>query len=251
MESHTRLFSERAAIYVKHRPTYPPELIQYIQQHTRLTAGATAADIGAGTGIFSALIAEKVQQLYCIEPNDAMRQQCQQYLSSYHNCHIIAGTAETTGLPDGSIDVISVAQAFHWFDIPRALQEFRRIAKPDAQLLLIWNDRAKDTPFMQQYEQAIETFALDYQRLGYKKHFDETALTHCFSNNRQKITFRHAQYLSFTELMGRLQSSSYAPVAGTDAYRQLSDFLQQVFSRHAVNNFVKFEYDAVLYWGKL
>src|SRR5580693_3448904 len=74
----------------------------------------------------------------------------------------INGTAENTTLPGAGIDFIIAGQAFHWFDADKAKTEFKRIAAPNAWLLLMWNERKQNSPFQQAYEELLFSYAPGY-----------------------------------------------------------------------------------------
>ena len=133
----TELFSGKAEAYAKARPGYPEEVVDYIL--SLAPQGAVFADIGAGTGKFTELLAKKGLPVFAVEPNADMREQLAAVLAPYANAQSIAGAAEATGLPDGSVDVIACAQALHWFDPDTFRQECRRIGKPGCVLVSIYN----------------------------------------------------------------------------------------------------------------
>ena len=119
MDSTTR-FSKRAEDYARYRPSYPAEAIAAILDgftEPRL------ADLGAGTGISSALLADAGAHVFAIEPNAAMRSS----VPSRPEIVVVDGTAESTTLPDRSVDVITAFQAYHWFDPDRVLGEAERV----------------------------------------------------------------------------------------------------------------------------
>ena len=108
-------FTGRAQAYVKARPGYPDEAIEYIS--TLVPPNAVFADIGAGTGIFTELIAKYGYEVFAVEPNADMREQLAITLAPFPKTHIAYGTAETTTLADDSVDVITNAQALNRFDL--------------------------------------------------------------------------------------------------------------------------------------
>jgi len=102
--------------YIKYRPSYPKEFIDYIINEVGISSKSTVADIGAGTGILTKQLGDRVKRIYAVEPNTNMRTACQEYCSDLKNVISIDGSAEDTGLENNSVDFITVAQAFHWFD---------------------------------------------------------------------------------------------------------------------------------------
>src|SRR5690606_36647496 len=109
---------------------YPPALIDAILGG--LDAPIRAADVGAGTGISARALAQRGVEVVAVEPNAAMRAAA----APHPRVTWREGTADDTGLPDGAVDLVLVAQAFHWFDPPGALREFHRILRPGGRLAI-------------------------------------------------------------------------------------------------------------------
>lgn len=126
-------FSDRVAHYVKYRPSYPVAAIDIIFGGLGNPVQLIAADIGAGTGISSRLLAERGISVIAIEPNTEMRQAAK----SHELVEFREGTAEVTNLPDASVDLVTCFQSFHWFNPETSLLEFRRILKPSGRLALV------------------------------------------------------------------------------------------------------------------
>ena len=133
----TEIFTGKAEVYAKARPGYPDAAIEYI--NSLGSQNAIFADIGAGTGKFAELIAQKGYTVLAVEPNTDMREQLTAALLPYKNAKIISGSAEATGLLDHSVDVITCAQALHWFDLEAFWKECRRIGKQDSIVIAIYN----------------------------------------------------------------------------------------------------------------
>src|ERR1700733_7160637 len=140
----TQRFSSRVDDYVRFRPGYPLEIIGLLKKECGLTANSVIADIASGTGIFTRMLLENGNRVFGIEPNDEMKRAGERFLADYPRFTSIAGTAEATTLPDGSVDIVTAAQAAHWFDGENARREFIRNLKPGGWLVLVWNDRRMD-----------------------------------------------------------------------------------------------------------
>ena len=134
----TDLFTGKAEAYAKARPSYPDAAIDYIC--SLVPSNAVFADIGAGTGKFTELLARKGYDLFAVEPNTDMLAQLTVTLKSYPNSKIVCAAAEDTTLPGQSVDIIVCAQALHWFDLDAFWAECRRIGKPDAIVVAIYNN---------------------------------------------------------------------------------------------------------------
>ncbi|MCL2072158.1 MAG: class I SAM-dependent methyltransferase [Oscillospiraceae bacterium] len=140
METNTQKFTGRAEVYAKARPSYPDSALEYIASLVpNNEVNAVFADIGAGTGKFTECLAKQSCELFAVEPNDDMRKQLAITLSPFPNAKIINGTAEVTMLPDNSVDVITVAQALHWFEPDKFRAECRRIGKAGVIVIAIYN----------------------------------------------------------------------------------------------------------------
>ena len=128
---------KKVIAYVKGRPGYPETAMEYIKSIVK--PDSIFAEVGAGTGKFSELIARQNFKLYAIEPDDEMRKMLDVVLCCFKNVEIIKATAEQTGLQDSSIDVVTVAQALHWFDGNKFKEECLRILKPNGVVIVLNN----------------------------------------------------------------------------------------------------------------
>lgn len=216
-------FSERAADYVKSRPSYPAAAIDQILNE--LKSPIVAADIGAGTGISARLLAERGVKVIAIEPNAAMRQAA----APHPLVEFCEATAEATKLPDAKVDLVTCFQAFHWFEPEPTLIEFHRILKPDGRLALVWNERDRQDNFTASYNRLIEiasnSHPAERQRVAI-----EPLIASSLFDNIQRYTFSYEQELDLSGLIGRAMSSSYIPRQGAQQ-QQLVAELQQLHER--------------------
>lgn len=151
-------FSDRAVDYAKYRPIYPTEAIDKILEGLGDRSQLVVADIGAGTGISSRLLAERKIRVHAIEPNLEMRQAA----LAHPLVEWGEGTAEKTNLADCSVDLVSCFQSFHWFDPEPTLLEFCRILKPKGRVALVWNLDDRGDEFTQTCEALIKRVCNDY-----------------------------------------------------------------------------------------
>jgi len=245
----TQRFSSRVGNYARCRPSYPREIIEILGEECGLTSEWVVADIASGTGIFTRLLLENGNAVHGVEPNEAMRKAGEEYLAKYPKFSSIAGTAESTTLSDVSVDLVTAAQAAHWFGREKALEEFRRILKPKGFLVLIWNDRRKDAaPFDREYEQLLENFGTDYEEV---KRRDNASTQFFGAIPHQTRTLRNFQDFEYASLEGRLLSSSYTPQCGHPSHDPMLAELRRVFAAHQKSGIVRMEYDTNLYIGRL
>jgi ubiquinone/menaquinone biosynthesis C-methylase UbiE len=142
MNMNTDAFTGRAEAYASSRPGYPIEAMDYIYSLT--PPGSVFADIGAGTGKFTVLLAHYGNDIYAIEPNAEMRRQLEITLTSYPNVKIVDGTAEATKLSNHCVDVIVCSQSIGWFDLNAFRAECIRIGKSGAIVVSIYNEMPGD-----------------------------------------------------------------------------------------------------------
>ncbi|MEO8481962.1 MAG: class I SAM-dependent methyltransferase [Acidobacteriota bacterium] len=251
MTNPTARFTNRVSDYVRFRPGYPDALLDTLEAGVPLSPDYVVADIGAGTGISTSLLLRAGWTVMAVEPNDAMRAAAEQQLRGRSHLTFVAGTAEVTTLPDQSVDLVAVGQAFHWFDRDKARSEFLRILKSGGRVALFWNVRRLDSdPFAKAYEQLLLTYGTDYT-LVTQRHMDATVLTAFFRGPFETHAFPYVQTFDFDGLRGRLLSSSYAPSPGHPQHEPMISTLRQIFDAHQEQGRVHFVYDTQLYLGAL
>ncbi len=252
MPDSTQRFSDRVENYVSYRPSYPVELITCLQDKANLSLKSVVGDIGAGTGILSALLLPVVGHVHAVEPNGEMRAAADRDLGHTDNFTSIAATAEATTLAEASVDLITAGQAFHWFNVERARTEFARILKPNGHVALIWNERLTDTtPFLIAYDHLLKTRATDYDQVNHTR-IDAAAISEFFApSGFETFTFTNEQRFDLEGLTGRALSSSYVPNAGQPGHEAFFSQLEQIFVENAQNGLVSFQYQTRLYLGQL
>lgn len=248
----TTRFSNRVDNYIRYRPGYPAQIIEVLRQECGFKNELPIADIGSGTGKLTELFLEIGNQVYGVEPNREMREAGERLLTRYPNFQSINGTAEATTLPDGSVDFITIGQAFHWFDLEQCRAEFSRILKPGGWVVIAWNDRLVETkPFPAAYERLLRDFSADYEQVNHRRFNDGEAVREFLGSRAWLKNFPNAQQFDFDGLKGRLLSSSYAPEAGQPRHDDMIAALKRIFEAHQTNGRVEFEYATHVYYGQL
>ncbi|MBN8585007.1 MAG: class I SAM-dependent methyltransferase [Ignavibacteria bacterium] len=243
-------FTDRVENYIKYRPSYPAEVIEYLKSEGILRPDSVIADIGSGTGISAELFLKNGNTVYGVEPNDAMREAAEKLLSGYRNFRSINASAEDTKLPDNSIDVIICAQAFHWFDIPKVKIEFKRILKPTGSVCLMWNERILDgNPFLIAYENLLLKYGTDYKNVRHEN-IDDNKLYEFFEGGYTKKTFPNKQVFDLAGVTRRLLSSSYTPQYDSPLYEPMLAELNEIFEQYQVDGKIEFLYDTNVYPSK-
>lgn len=244
-------FAGRVEDYVRARPSYPRTLLDDLLAAGVLFPGAVVADIGSGTGISTELFLAGGFETVGVEPNAPMRAAAEYALAKYPHFRSRAGSAEATGLTDGSADLVVAAQAFHWFDAARTRNEFRRILRDDGWVALIWNvRRATGTAFLAAYEALLLEFGKDYAQIGHRGVGPER-LADFFGGPYTTTRYDNLQELDLAGLRSRLLSSSYIPAAGEPAHAGMLARLTAIFESHAADGQVELVYDTEVHTGRL
>ncbi|MCA1843912.1 MAG: class I SAM-dependent methyltransferase, partial [Actinobacteria bacterium] len=131
--------------YERARPGYPPAAVAWLAGHLRLRTGSVAVDLAAGTGKLTRLLTPTGTTVLAVEPVDEMRRLLARQCPTVP---VVAGAAERLPLRAGSVDAVTVAQAFHWFDADAAFAELRRVLRPGGRVGLIWNVRDRDVAWV-------------------------------------------------------------------------------------------------------
>jgi SAM-dependent methyltransferase len=251
MRDPTQRFTDRVADYVRWRPGYPEQIVRILERVAGISSARTrVADAGAGTGISALLFAKRGYAVTAIEPNDAMRAECDRLLADHPNCRSVKAIAEDTTLDAGSVDLVIAAQSFHWFDSDRARAEFARIISRKGIVALMWNDRRVDTPFLHAYEDALMRLGTDYALLRHRD-FSDQVLRAWFRAPCTHECIPTHQDFDREGLIGRALSSSYAPRTGQPNHDAFIRDLDRIFDAHADSGTVRFAYDTQLWFGAL
>lgn len=169
-----RGFSRAADAYDRARPDYPAAAVGWLAERLGLSAGRTVLDLAAGTGKLTRPLAGTGAEVVAVEPVAEMRARIGPAAA-----RSLDGTAEAIPLPDASADAVTVAQAFHWFDGPRALAEIHRVLRPGGALALVWNRRPLEHPVHAAVERIIAPYrddAPEHRSGAWRAAFDTTTL---------------------------------------------------------------------------
>jgi SAM-dependent methyltransferase len=238
----TGRFTDRAGDYARYRPSYPPAAFEAMLRGLDEPSSLHVADVGAGTGISSRLLAERVARVLAVEPNAAMREAA----TPHPRVEWRDGTAEATGLPPASVSLVLVAQAFHWFRQEEAIAEFHRVLRPGGRLALLWNGRDRRDPLTAGYIEAIH--AVHGEDPAERRDVDEAVIEGGgrFTTPRLE-TFPFEQTLDRDGLVGRATSASYVPREGP-AFAELRRRMIDLHQRHRDEwGFVRMRYVTRLY----
>lgn len=229
-----RRFDGKVAEYALYRERYSPEIVlPILRAACGLQSDWIVADIGAGTGMLSDVFLANGNRTIAVEPNVEMRQTCRQLHEGNPLLEIADGTAEDTGLPSSSVDMVSAGRAMHWFDREKAMTEFRRILKPEGWVAIIAFGRTEDG---RQENIAFEQLLRDFS----PGHADTHAGYNVYRHLEFDLPhdFHHEEILgemplSWNELLGMTLSLSHSPSKSSPEYPAFEQELQAYFERFA------------------
>jgi SAM-dependent methyltransferase len=218
-------FQHGAAAYERGRPGYSPELMAWLAEHLGLQPGRTVLDVGAGTGKLTRELVATGATVLAVEPVPGMREILERVVPE---AQILDGTAEAIPVEANSIDAITAAAAFHWFDAPAALAEFDRVLTPGGRFAVLWQKRRAEEPI----HQAIDAIIGPHRRQT-PSHHDGRWRAEVEDSGR--FAFAHETRLPFEQwldrdgLVDRIGSISFIAalpdperVAVLDAIRELA-----------------------------
>lgn len=252
-----RRFSPRAGEYARHRPDYPRELFEDLERRGYLEIGTKVADVGSGTGIFTEQLIGKGCEVWAIEPNGAMRSIAETQLMTRNQFHSLTGDASNIPLGDDSVELVTAAQAFHWFDTAGARSEFERILRPPNRVALVWNIRDREaSAFMESLEALLDEHGEDYEEVRDAYENQIGRLDSFFDGTRgdgayELRTFSHRQSVGLHGLLGLVNSFSYMPSPGADEFNAAVEDLEDLFAAHADGGSVELVYETRLFFGTL
>ncbi|HEV3170030.1 MAG TPA: class I SAM-dependent methyltransferase [Actinocrinis sp.] len=236
-----------AADYERVRPSYPTRALGVLADALNLGPGKQVAEVGAGTGKFTRLLALTGARVIAVEPVAAMRARLAELLP---RVEIVDGLAEATGLADASVDVVVAAQAWHWFDPAAALAEVERITRPGGRLGLVWNTLDETVPWVSEYSSIYRlwrTDAVPGHRDGTWRKFFDTV------QGWDSLCEEHVPnpYVTDREgVLGQALTSSMISTLDDGRRAQVRRQLEEVLERHheSRGDRIEIPYVTDLYW---
>lgn len=231
----THQFDNKSMIYNHGRTAYADALFKYVDDNLVPKAKkVTVADVGAGTGIFTAQLLKKGYFVYAVEPNSEMRHLAQKRLAHKQNFKTVAGQAEDTTLPAHSVDLVTTAQAFHWFNAPAFKKECRRILKPSGYVVIIYNSRFN--PRKTELVQILQKYCPRFH--GFSNQLQEKDFRTFFNSHCQILKFANPQSYDQAKYVARVLSSSYSLSKDDPQYKDyiqaLNDLGRQIFKDRVI-----------------
>ncbi len=200
-----RGFEAGAAAYEVARPGYPDDAVAVLRDVVGIVSGTRVLDLAAGTGKLTRRLVELGAAVTAVEPVAAMRGQLATVLP---NIEVVDGTAEQIPSAEASVEVVSVAQAFHWFDAPLALDEIARVLGPGGRLVLLWNERDESTPWVAEMSRMIRWHERTVSRYQHVSWPEIVASSRHFTPLEERV-IRWDQPMTRDLLADRVRSISY------------------------------------------
>ncbi|HTK17437.1 MAG TPA: class I SAM-dependent methyltransferase [Acidimicrobiia bacterium] len=197
------------ADYEAARPSYPPEAVAWFVENLHIEPGRTVVDLAAGTGKLTRLLAPAGANLIAAEPVAGMRATFREILPTIP---IVATTAEQLAFRDGSLDAVTIAQAFHWFDENRAIAALAGAVRVGGRVGLVWNARDRSVPWVNDVWAIMDRVE---KRAPWRDHenWRDSALREMPGfGPLHSAEFRHEQVVSPDEMVQRVASVSHVAV---------------------------------------
>ena len=240
------------AAYERGRPGYPEDAVAELVRLLGVGPGATVLDLAAGTGKLTRQLLATGAALLAVEPVAAMRDRLARALDPGPGprAWVVGGTAEAIPVRDGSLDAVTVGQAFHWFDAPRAAAELHRVLRPGGRLGLIWNVRDESRPPVAEIDAILDRHAGDaprYRDGRWRAAFDAGD---AFTPLNER-TFHHLHHLDRAAVLDRFASISFiAALPDADRARVLAEIDQVIAAEPSLagQDRIGLPYRTDLYW---
>ena len=221
-------FASNADDYERTRPGYPEAAVEFLVATLGLRAGVTVVDVAAGTGKLTRLLVPSGARVVAVEPVAPMRAYLEE---TCPGAEVLDGVAEDLPFADASVDAVTVAQAFHWFDGARAVASFARVLRPGGVLAVVYNHRDRQAPWLAAVNQLVEA-----QREETPHHWDgrwQDALAQSPSFTAlPRADFDNPQVLTPDEFVGRIRSLSFVGAMAPDAQSALLASVAALVAEH-------------------
>lgn len=243
MVKNEELFTGIANIYSNYRSTYPAELIDYLYSQVGLLDGSVIADIGSGTGKLAHLMMGRGSSVYCVEPNDDMRQIAESEFRKAGLANLffsVKATAENTGLREESIDYVTVAQAFHWFKKESFKLECRRILRNKGKVILIWNYGDFEFEIIKKTFMILQQCCVGIQDLVAREIQKRDVCGFFYNEEYDTRVFKNDIVLNRESYIGMYLSGAYSPreKKNPDKYYRLVECLDELFDEHSADGVI-------------
>jgi ubiquinone/menaquinone biosynthesis C-methylase UbiE len=237
-------------IYAKYRPSYPQTFIEYLYSDVGISKDSIIADIGSGTGILTKQLLEAGSKVMAVEPNDDMRIVAEADLKNFEKFISINATAENTKIYDSTVDFITVARAFHWFDQTIFKKECGRILKQNGKIIIVFDAPDASVGIAKEDDEINRKYCPNF-KVSYSStsRFLENDIDNFFTDEYETKIFQNDQIYDLDGFIGRNLSRSSALKKDEKNYPAYIAELTMSFNKHAVNGKVVMPNVTVSYKG--
>ena len=238
--------------YLAYRPRFPRGILPFLREHGAVPEGAVVADVGAGTGMLAEIFLEAGHRVIAVEPNGEMLEACRALSAHQPALQVVQGQAESTTLPDASVDLIAVGRAMHWFDWPRAHREFARILRPGGWVLVATNGhRDSGAPVSNRLSEILRKWRTDCAEADTRRDFNERLREFLDTSTWRRTTLHHSMTVDFPTLLGYAESLSAIPRPGEPGYDGMVAELRAVFEDYQRDGLLVTPLACQLYLGRV
>ncbi len=246
----TKKFDNKADVYLKGRPSYPDELTDFLKEKFGLNKNSAVADVGSGTGIFTEKLAKICGKVYAVEPNEDMRRTAETRFKIFTNVVSVDGCAENTALDGCSVDFVTAAQAFHWFDVNSFGRECRRILKRGGKTFLVWNRRDMSAKVNLRLYDVCKKYCRNFTGFSGGENNTDDKIRTFYGGGYIEKEFVNPVYYPREKFVSRCLSSSYSLSESDAAYADYLRALNEIFDEFATGELLCVPNSAVLYFSR-
>jgi len=222
-------FGRGAETYERARPSYPPDAVAWLADNLRLAPGRVVLDLAAGTGKFTRLLVPTGAVVLAAEPVVGMRRS---FAAAVPGVPMIGAVAEALPIGRGSLDAVTAAQAFHWFDADRAFDEFTRVLRPHGRVGLIWNASDRSCDWVNEVWSIMDRVEKRAPWRDHENWRDSALGERPGFGPMNNATFRHEQPITPDGVVERVASVSHVVVLPAEERERILDEVRAVLAGH-------------------
>jgi len=222
-------FGREAEVSERVRPSYPTDAVTWLVDNLGLGPGRTVLDLAAGTGKLTRLLVPSGATVLAAEPVEGMRRR---FVAAVPDVPMVAAVAEALPAADASLDAITVAQAFHWFDADRAFGEFARGLRPRGRVGLIWNARDRSSDWVNEVWSIMDRVEKRAPWRDHEQGNDSAPRPRAGFGPLHAEKFRHQQPITPEGVVDRVASVSHVAVLPPAERQRVLDEVRGVLTHH-------------------
>ncbi len=243
-------FKNNTDHYLAGRAEFPHEVAGFFKNQFKITNETKILDLAAGTGKFTKLLSENTDaQIEAVEPLNSMAEVFKKELPGVK---LTDGTAESIPFADKSFDLVTVSQAFHWFDAPKAIREIYRVLKPKGTLAIIWNNKDRRVPWVLKFDDILD------KEMGKIPQFRTSNWKEAFLDERyfdklQLKTFNHSPIYTLDLVKSRVLSISYVALLNNEKKQKTLNEIKTLIDKTPETKDPSFPFPHVVevYWSQV